>query len=124
MAVLLVKRAATPLSLKYEIQSSGAGAEAFTLLNATLQADAVAGPLLELLKATYASQAAARAAFVEAGNVRVSSINRTLNGLVLFDVNIDGGMKVEWTIGTGNGPGIGTFFLEYKPQLQRSQGPV
>jgi hypothetical protein len=92
--VTVARQKATPNRLVFLLTSDGGEAAVNTIPNATLVSRTLGsgntpGPLLSIEKATYATQAAARAV-VGGGNVEAKINPRTLSGDWLVDANIDG----------------------------------
>jgi hypothetical protein len=83
MAAAWTKKNSTPNRLLYLVV--GDGTVAATRTSAQMLADADAGPLKDLLNATYADQAAMRAALLEA-HVRVTVRPRLVSGVATTTV--------------------------------------
>jgi hypothetical protein len=126
MAVTATKLFATPLSIKYLVTSDVVGPSTLTIANATVLADMVAGPLKTIWSKTYANQADARTALINALNVRVTYANRDMPGPPTVDVNAANApatLIVGAILGAA-GPTAAVLEIEYKPQLVGSQGVV
>lgn len=70
MSTTITKKFASAHRLVYELSGDGTATDV-DISNATLLADAVAGPLKDLLSASYANQAAARNAFLYGNPARL-----------------------------------------------------
>ena len=87
MALTAAKLSASPNRLVYSLTGDGAATSA-TIASATLIADAVAGPLKDLLSASYGNQAAMRAVFGH-GTVRINVAPRTLTTINIAAIAAD-----------------------------------
>jgi len=102
MAITAVLGRATPNTLLYSIAHDGAAGDALTITNATLLADAVAGPLRDMLQQA-APDAATAARFL--GGIDVGSVGDYINPSVGFaDMTVAPGTGTTtlWTVAAGS----------------------
>jgi hypothetical protein len=131
MAVTVALEKSTPHMLMYSLTQDGAAGTAATIAGATLIADAVAGPLRELVEApnqgAVVDQAAARRALmgdgadVEDAHCAVTAILRSGTMTVAVDADVDGVTTTlaELNITCGAAASVAYLMLHFQHSIVR-----